>query len=129
VHRDTRGTLTLASASDVPFTPGRTYVLHDMPVGARRGSQASLTQRRFLVGIAGSSTITATDGDALEDCVTLGAGDTLLVGAGVWVEIAVEDPGTQILVFAEGEYTPDDYVKDPSELAALRRSASQTMAT
>jgi WxcM-like, C-terminal len=129
VHRDDRGTLTLASAADVPFTPGRTYVLHDMPVGARRGSHASLTQRRFLVGIAGSSTVTMTDGNALDRSFQLGAGDTLLVGAGVWLEIEVEDPGTQILVFAEGDYTPADYVKDPSKLAAARCSASQTMAT
>lgn len=129
MHRDDRGTLTLVSAAEVPFTPGRIYVLHHMPIGTRRGSHASLTQRRFLVGIAGSSTITTTDGNALDGSHTLAAGDTLLVGAGVWLEIAVEDPGTQILVFAEGDYTPDDYVKNSSELAAARRSDSQTMAT
>lgn len=126
VHRDERGALTLVSAADIPFRPGRIYVLHGMPVGARRGGHASRGQRRLLVWISGASTVLVIDGLRLDDLLRLHAGETLLIEPGVWFEIEIATADTQILVFAEGEYEPDDYVRDRTALPVARLSASHT---
>jgi oxalate decarboxylase/phosphoglucose isomerase-like protein (cupin superfamily) len=126
VHRDERGALTVVDAAEVPFTPGRTYVLHDLPVGARRGSHASRSQRRLLVWITGAGRVLATDGETLDRSLECGAGDTLLVAPGVWHEIEVTQPGTHILVLAEGKYDRDDYVASRDALPVMLPSASQT---
>jgi hypothetical protein len=129
VHRDERGALTVVDAGEVPFTPGRTYVLHDLPVGAHRGRHASRTQRRLLAWITGAATVFATDGEALDRSLECGAGDTLLVAPGVWLEIEITQPGTHILVLAEGDYDVGDYISSRDALPVMLPSASQTETT
>ncbi len=109
VFEDARGTLTLVSTDQIPFTVRRTYVLHRMPVGAVRGGHRNRAQRRLLVGLAGSATVTLDDGYG-ERLVGLAVGSMLLVAAGVWFAIENHDPDTAILVFADGDYDTRDQV-------------------
>lgn len=117
VFSDPRGTLTLVATEHVPFTARRTYVLHHMPAGAIRGGHANLTQARLLVGLSGCATVTLDDGHGVEQ-VELVPGKSLLIEPAVWHEIQVLDVGTEILVFAEGDYDPGDMVVDRRALAA-----------
>jgi dTDP-4-dehydrorhamnose 3,5-epimerase-like enzyme len=109
---DSRGTLTLITAEQVPFSPRRTYVLHDMAVGSVRGGHANRRQARLLVGISGRSAVTLDDADSTTRQVALLAGHSLLIGPGVWHEIEVLEVGTVILVFADGDYDPEDLIGD-----------------
>src|SRR5437763_14361720 len=62
VFRDERGTLTLADLESLPFVPVRAYVLHGIPVGARRAGHAHRRQRRWLAVISGSVEAAEDDG-------------------------------------------------------------------
>jgi dTDP-4-dehydrorhamnose 3,5-epimerase-like enzyme len=126
VFEDERGRLTLVEAEAVPFVVRRTYVLHDMPVGARRGGHANLTQSRLLVGLSGAPTINTDDGRE-QRTVTLEPGRRLLIGPRVWHEILIHHEHTTILVFAEGGYDPEDSVGDRPAAAAA--AASQTLSS
>lgn len=130
VFVDPRGKLTLIEAGAIPFEVTRSYVLSELSAGVPRAGHACRTQQRFLVGIAGRSTITLDDGVRSER-TRLAGGDALHVGPGVWVEIVAEDDGAAILVFADGAYDPSDYVRDRSalplaQLSSAAVSASQT---
>src|SRR5581483_6715829 len=115
VFTDPRGTLTQVSLDQIPFVPARVYVLHTMPVGAKRGGRAARRQRRVLVGISGSVAIALDDGvRTWEAC--LRGGDMLLIEPGVWHQLSVEEDRTSVLVFASGPYDPDDYVADRAQL-------------
>lgn len=55
----------------------------------------------------------------------LGPGDTMHVPPAVWLEIEAIAPPVSVLVLADGEYDPDDYVTDRSQLPiALARAAA-----
>jgi UDP-2-acetamido-3-amino-2,3-dideoxy-glucuronate N-acetyltransferase len=115
VFTDPRGTLTQVSLEQIPFAPARVYVLHTMPVGAKRGGRAARRQRRVLVGISGSLSIVLDDGRETRD-LRLQPGDMLPIEPGVWHELSIEEEHTAVLVFASGPYDPDDYVADRSQL-------------
>jgi UDP-2-acetamido-3-amino-2,3-dideoxy-glucuronate N-acetyltransferase len=125
VFTDDRGALTLVPVDAIPFTPNRTYVLHGIPRGATRGGHASRSQQRWLVGVAGNAKVTLDDG-VHASTLELAGGDTLLVPAGVWHEIEAVEDGTMILVFADGDYDPADYVRERSKLPLSSAVAAAT---
>lgn len=126
VFADERGKLTLMALDQIPFEPDRAYVLSELPLGTARGGHACRTQHRFLVGISGQATVTVDDGHTSERG-SLGGGDTLHVPPATWIEITPECEGVTILVFADGEYDPSDYMTDRCELPVAARSAPATV--
>lgn len=116
VFSDSRGTLTVLAAEEVPFTPRRTYVLHGIPVGAIRGGHANRTQTRLLVLISGRATVILDDGRSVQT-IPLCASDSLLIPPAVWHEIEVDEPATVILVFANGDHDSDGQVADRDGLS------------
>jgi dTDP-4-dehydrorhamnose 3,5-epimerase-like enzyme len=125
---DDRGRLTLVEAAQVPFTVRRTYVLHEMPAGTRRGGHANRTQHRLLVILAGGVTVRLDDGTG-ERQLSLRSGETLLVEPAVWHELEISGPDTAVLVFADGDYDPGDYIEDRTALAPAASTRSQTTST
>jgi UDP-2-acetamido-3-amino-2,3-dideoxy-glucuronate N-acetyltransferase len=125
VFTDHRGSLTLVPLDSVPFTPVRTYVLHGIPRKGTRGGHASRTQQRLLVGISGCARVMLDDG-VTESTVELAGGDTLLIGPAIWFEIEARDDDVAILVFADGDYDPSDYLSDRSELPLSSATAAET---
>jgi dTDP-4-dehydrorhamnose 3,5-epimerase-like enzyme len=115
VFTDSRGTLTLVEAGQIPFVPRRTYLLHDMPPGAVRGGHGNREQNRLLVGISGRSAVTLDDGRRTRE-VSLLVGQSLLIEPSVWHEIEICEADTAILVFADGDFDPDDMFDDRSVL-------------
>jgi quercetin dioxygenase-like cupin family protein len=115
VFEEPRGKLTLLEAARIPFPVSRTYALHELPAGARRGGHACRTQHRLLVGLSGQTEVTLDDGRDVRT-VVLAPGDTLLIVPGTWHELLVREDGAAILVFAEGDYDRGEYVTERSEL-------------
>ncbi len=115
MFEEPRGKLTLVEADRIPFPVGRTYTLHELPAGARRGGHACRTQHRLLVGLSGRVDVTLDDG-VQERTLALRPGDTLLIAPGTWHELLVADDGAAVLVFAEGDYDPGQYVTERSAL-------------
>jgi dTDP-4-dehydrorhamnose 3,5-epimerase-like enzyme len=126
VFEDERGTLTLVASQQMPFPPRRTYVLHRMPAGARRGGHANRSQRRLLVGLSGAATVTIADGRNPDRHIVLGGGDTMLIQPGIWFELEIHDEDAAILVFADGDYDPGDRVRERSQLPLDATTAAQT---
>jgi UDP-2-acetamido-3-amino-2,3-dideoxy-glucuronate N-acetyltransferase len=125
VFADQRGALTLVPLDSIPFTPTRSYVLHGIPRAATRGGHASRSQQRLLVGVTGAAAVTLDDGTQAST-VELASGDTLLVGPGVWFELEATEDDTVVLVFADGDYDPADYLRDRSELPLSSATAAET---
>jgi oxalate decarboxylase/phosphoglucose isomerase-like protein (cupin superfamily) len=115
VFEEPRGKLTLIEADRIPFPVSRTYALHELPAGAKRGGHACRTQHRLLVGLSGRVQVTLDDGRDART-VAFAPGDTLLIAPGTWHELLVCDGGAAILVFAEGSYDRTEYVTERSEL-------------
>jgi oxalate decarboxylase/phosphoglucose isomerase-like protein (cupin superfamily) len=115
VFEEPRGKLTLVEADRIPFSVRRTYALHELPRGARRGGHACRTQHRLLVGLRGRVEITLDDG-LQERTIAFAPGDTLLITPRTWHELLVRDDGAAVLVFAEGDYDSSEYVSERSAL-------------
>jgi hypothetical protein len=128
VFTDPRGKLTLVESGTIPFEVARAYVLSELPAGARRAGHACRTQQRFLVGISGAAVLTVDDGRVC-DRIALAGGDTLHVPPWTWLEIEADGHGVVILVFADGPYDPDDYVRDRTELRQAPLSSAATSAS
>lgn len=123
VFRDERGALTLTDFDSLPFAPVRAYVLHGIPVGARRGGHAHRSQHRFLVVVSGRASVVEDDGRQVLT-VDIGAGESLHVPPGMWHELEALDDELVVLVLASGRHDPSDYVHERDELALL--TAAQT---
>ncbi len=125
VFGDHRGRLTLVPAGTIPFEVQRSFVLSELPAGARRAGHACRTQHRFLVGISGVAIATVDDG---RDCrrLRLAGGDTIHVPPGTWLELEADGDGVVVLVFADGDYDPSDYVRDRAELSRADDAAAAT---
>jgi quercetin dioxygenase-like cupin family protein len=128
VFADERGALTLADFDTLPFGPTRAYVLHGIPLGAKRGGHAHRLQHRWLAVIAGRARVFEDDGHETET-FEIGAGQSLHVPPGVWHELQALEDGLLILVLASGRHDPDDYVHERDEMELLASAtARQTSA-
>ncbi len=125
VFADERGKLTLVPLDQIPFAPGRAFVLSELSLGIARAGHACRTQHRFLVGISGQATVTVDDGFRSER-EPLASGDTMHIPPATWIEITPNCEGVTILVFADGEYDPSDYMTDRYELPLAASTASVT---
>lgn len=126
VFRDERGTLTLADLDSLPFVAARAYVIHSIPVGARRAGHAHRSQQRWLAVIAGTVVVTEDDGRGARS-FELTEGRALHVPPGVWYELRALSDDVVILVLASGPHEPSDYVHERSEMPlALATAAEQT---
>jgi len=126
VFADERGKLTLADLESLPFVAARAYVLHGIPVGARRAGHAHRRQEHWLAVIAGSVEITEDDGRGARTFV-LGEGRSLRVPAGVWHELRAVSADLVVLVLASGPHEPSDYVHERSAMPlTLLATAEQT---
>jgi mannose-6-phosphate isomerase-like protein (cupin superfamily) len=123
VFRDERGALTLADFDGLAFTPTRAYVLHDIPVGARRGGHAHRVQHRFLAVVSGTTRVVLDDG-ARTRTVEMRAGQSMYVPPGLWHELEALDDSLAVLVLASGAHDPDDYIRSRSELALVQPSTA-----
>ncbi|MCX5948926.1 MAG: WxcM-like domain-containing protein [Cyanobacteria bacterium] len=122
---DLRGSLCVADvAKDLPFTPQRFFIVHDVPSKYVRGEHAHHVCEQFLVCAAGSCSVVVDDGCEREefrlDVPNLG----LYLPPLVWGIQYKFSPSASLLVFASHPYDPDDYIRDYNKFLLLSGSTS-----
>ena len=120
-HHDERGRLMpLAPVGGLPFLLQRVFVVRDVPEGARRGQHAHRRVHQFLVCVQGECTVAVDDGSARVEILLDSPQRGIHIAPLVWAEQFRFSPDAVLLVLASGPYDPDEYVRDPHELRALR---------
>lgn len=114
--RDARGELAVAEfARDLPFTPRRCFLVHDVPSQFVRGEHAHRECHQVLVCVAGSVAVVLDNGverhEVLLDRPHLG----LYVPPMMWSTQYRYTPESVLLVFASHPYDAMDYIRDYDE--------------
>jgi len=111
---DARGTLTALPHDGLPFAPQRSFFVHGVPAGTRRGGHAHRTARQLLFCLSGSITVRMRHGGE-EACVVLDdCSRGLLVEAGVWSEQHYVTPGAVLCVLASEPFSAQSYQPEPA---------------
>jgi UDP-2-acetamido-3-amino-2,3-dideoxy-glucuronate N-acetyltransferase len=117
---ESRGSLSAATVgAELPFTPGRMFVVYDVPAGEPRGGHAHRACHQFLVAVHGSLVVDWHDGsrwhEASLDNPTVG----LHIPPGIWGVQRAHSPGAVLVVMASHPYDRADYVSDFDEFCGL----------
>ncbi len=110
---DPRGNLTFAQDYDqVPFAIHRAFWIYDIPAGCERGAHAHRKLYQAIIALAGSFTVTVTDG--VEECqYTLNRPyEALLVVPGIWSHIDNYSSGAVCMVLVSAPFDEADYIRD-----------------
>jgi len=119
--QDMRGNLTAGEVPrDVPFTPQRYFLVHEVPSGETRGAHAHRVCEQYLVCVRGACSVVVDDGttraEVRLDDPCLG----LYLPSMVWGIQYKYTPDAVLLVLASHPYDGTDYIRDYDEyLAAL----------
>lgn len=121
-HLDDRGSLTMAQAGPhglVPFDIKRTYWLHDITDGGKRGAHATFNGLQLMIPLAGGFVANLSDGVSWRSfnlkanmAAKKGETDGLLVKPGTWRELDHFLAGTVVLILADTYYEDVDYCRD-----------------
>ncbi|HUC00677.1 MAG TPA: WxcM-like domain-containing protein [Solirubrobacterales bacterium] len=117
---DLRGSLAVGEmpGEDIPFTPRRWFVVHDVPGREVRGEHAHRSCHQFLVCVHGGVRVAVDDGtnraEVDLDDPTLG----VYVPPRVWASQFRYESDAVLLVFASDPYDPGDYIRDYGEFLA-----------
>lgn len=124
-HTDERGSLTMASSGPhglVPFEIKRTYWLHDIQDGGKRGAHATFNGLQLMIPLAGGFMVRLSDGVSSRSfnlkantAIKKGETDALLIKSGTWRELDHFDPGTVVLILSDTYYGDVDYCRDWTE--------------
>jgi len=120
VRGDERGSLiALEAATGVPFAIERVYYIFGTREGVVRGLHAHHALTQWAVCVAGACTVLLDDGRERTD-VRLDRPDLALqIGPMVWHEMRDFEPGTVLMVLADGPYDEADYIRDQAEFERL----------
>ncbi len=114
-HRDPTGSLT---PYECPFPVVRTFLLHDLTEGSRRGGHAHHVLQELIVAVSGSFDV-ETYAEHGPHLWTLNRATTgLLVPPNCWRELRNFSGNAVALVLASTAYDPDDYIRDKDEFVA-----------
>lgn len=108
--RDERGLLQSLDFDDLPFTPKRSVIVSNVPVGTIRGGHGHRTGEQFLIALAGQIDVRIYV-DQVEQRITLwqgGPGFHLKPGVIAWQ--IYQTPDSQLLFLASDKFSPDDYI-------------------
>lgn len=111
--RDARGNLTFVQDNDqVPFEIHRAFWLYDVPAGSARGGHSHKTLKQCLVSLAGSFTVTVTDGKDSQRFLLNRPFRGLYIPPGYWSVIDDFAAGSVCLTLASQPFNEDDYIRD-----------------
>jgi oxalate decarboxylase/phosphoglucose isomerase-like protein (cupin superfamily) len=113
VH-DSSGNLTPFEWRDIPFTPRRVFVLHDVVEGARRGGHAHHTLEELIVAVSGSFDVVTLDEHGHHRWHLSRADSGLYIPPDVWRHLCGFSGNAVALVLASTAYDPLDYIRDMS---------------
>jgi UDP-2-acetamido-3-amino-2,3-dideoxy-glucuronate N-acetyltransferase len=110
---DMRGNLSVGEFDKyLPFAPKRYFIVFDVPSEKVRGEHAHKTQHEFLICIKGSCSILVDDGNNRHEIVLGKPNVGLYIPPLTWGTQYKYSNDAVLLVFASGNYDPDDYIRD-----------------
>lgn len=107
---DGRGSLVEFDFRDMPFSPGRSFVIHGVPHGKVRGGHAHVRGQQLLCCLAGTVTVEMRHAGEVCRVELSRRTQALLVTAGVWAEQHYSGPEALLLVLASHPYDVNSYV-------------------
>lgn len=91
-----------------------------MPLGARRGGHAHLTNRQAAIAVRGSCRFFLDDGHSRAEVVLDRADRTLLIDVLVWHEMYGFSEDCVLLLLASEYFDPADYIRSYEEFLGDR---------
>lgn len=118
---DARGTLTVCQwDQQLPFSPRRVFLLHDVPSEEFRGEHAHKECIQVLVCINGSVNVLLDDGQTHEEHILNASHTALLIPPGIWATLHRYSANATLIVFASHNYDADDYIRDYEQFLSYR---------
>lgn len=115
-HSSSNGSLTvIESGTEVPFEIRRVYYLHDLELGAERGSHAHKTITQMMVAIAGSFTVDLERAGRSYTFEMTFPAQGLIVPPMSWRKLRNFSVGAVCLVLASDIYDESEYIRDYQE--------------
>lgn len=108
LHKDARGTLGALSLSELPFIPKRVFWVYDSE--SIRAMHAHKNTNQFIICVTGNVSVRTHNGKEWNNAVLMFEGDCLYIPKMTWEEITFFEPEDVLLVFADTDYDPEDYI-------------------
>lgn len=109
---DSRGNLTVAEGTNLPFSIRRVYWVYDVPGGEHRGGHAHKHCREFIIAVSGAFTVTLDNGKTKKSFLLNHPYQGLLVDTNIWRTLDDFSSGAVCLVLAEFPFEEDDYIRN-----------------
>ena len=124
VIRDSRGAMGVLEESLIGFPIRRVYYLFDVQAESRRGGHAHRELKQVVIALAGSFTISLSDGNKWQETFMLSSPRIgLRIPPGYWRELGGFSAGAVCLVLASSHYDEDDYIRDFSAFVSWKAGA------
>jgi acetyltransferase-like isoleucine patch superfamily enzyme len=110
---DIRGSLVAGEIDqELPFTPARFFVVHDVPGSEVRGEHAHRECHQFLICVKGSVHVLVDDGHNRQEIVLNRPELGIYIPPRIWGTQYKYSGDAALLVFASHPYDTDDYIRD-----------------
>ncbi len=120
---DSRGMLDIAEFHDVSkFETKRIYYISNVPKGNSRGSHAHKELNQIFFALAGSLTMTVTDGLDTETVELIAHNKGYFLPAGYWRDLKNFSTDAVCLVLASEHFDENDYIHSFAEYLEWKKS-------
>jgi len=117
---DPRGNLSfLEEETHLPFKIARTFWIHDVPGGEKRGGHAYKTQQEFIIALSGSFDVVINTGKYEQRFHLNRSYYGLYVPAMIWREMDNFSTNSLALVVVDKPFNEEDYIRDFSNYNQL----------
>ena len=124
---DMRGELVAGQVgAELPFTPQRFFVVHQVPSAHVRGAHAHLRCEQVLVCLVGSVNALVDDGTTRVEYLLNSPSTALYMPALTWGTQYQYSEDAVLLVLASHQYDSNDYVRDYDEFRAIVAERSRS---
>lgn len=118
--RESRGELTFADFSELPFVPKRYFAIHGVRASTYRGNHAHRTCAQFFIPLSGSCRIILDDTKRRYEVELSSPSWGLLVNPGIWCVLHSFTEYASILVLASEPYDSKEYIRDYGAFRAYK---------
>ena len=114
-NKETRGTLSFVSFSDLKFIPKRMFFVYNVPKNETRGGHGHKTEQQYITCIKGKIKVKLVSKEQTTE-TTLLPGDTIFLDKMVWGEQQYLTGEDIAHVLCSNEFDKDDYIHDIKEI-------------
>ena len=116
---DSRGCLSIAERSSLPFEVKRVFWIYDIAEGQTRGGHAHVSCEEVVIAVCGSFDMYVDDGKTSKEVRMDSPSKGIYIRKGVWCELLNFSPGTICVVMASEPYNPEGYINDYKEFCGF----------